>query len=182
MISSHPMQRRSWLKSSGCGFGWLAFSALISESYAKDQQPTLPLGTAKRVIFLNMKGGPSHVDTFDYKPELELADGKPGPRPGSKWMKSPWRFHQRGESGLWISELLPELSSIADELLLVNSMQTEVPAHPQASIRMHTGTSQFVRPSLGSWVLYGLGSGNDNLPGFISIAGGGVGGLRRIAD
>jgi hypothetical protein len=182
MISSHPMQRRSWLKSSGCGFGWLAFSALISESYAKDQQPTLPLGTAKRVIFLNMKGGPSHVDTFDYKPELELADGKPGPRPGSKWMKSPWRFHQRGESGLWISELLPELSSIADELLLVNSMQTEVPAHPQASIRMHTGTSQFVRPSLGSWVLYGLGSGNDNLPGFISIAGGGVGGAQNYGN
>jgi hypothetical protein len=128
------------------------------------------LGKAKHVIFLCMRGGPSHVDTLDYKPELDKADGQPGPRPGSKWMKSPWHFSQHGESGQWISELFPELAQVADDLLIVNSMQTDVPAHPQATIRLHTGTSQFVRPSVGSWVLYGLGSENENLPGFLSIA------------
>jgi len=124
---------------------------------------------AKRVIFLYMKGGPSHVDTFDYKPELAKADGQTGPRPGSKWMKSPWKFQQRGQSGLWISDLFPELSKAADDMLIVNSMQTDVPAHAQATIRMHTGTSQFVRPSVGSWVLYGLGAESESIPGFISI-------------
>jgi hypothetical protein len=84
-------------------------------------------------------------------------------------MKSPWAFSQHGESGLWISELFPELSKAADALAIVNSMQTDVPAHPQATIRMHTGTSQFVRPSVGSWVLYGLGAENESLPGFVSI-------------
>lgn len=188
MTTSPMFQRRTWLKSSGCGFGWLAFSALVaqsqlvSQSHGATKRPSTPTGKAKRVIFLNMKGGPSHVDTFDYKPELQKADGTPGPRPGSKWMKSPWKFEQRGQSGLWISELFPELGSMADDLLIVNSMQTDVPAHPQASVRMHTGTSQFIRPSLGSWVLYGLGSGNDSLPGFISIGGGGVGGAQNYGN
>jgi hypothetical protein len=84
-------------------------------------------------------------------------------------MKSPWEFRQRGESGLWISELFPELSKVADDLAIVNSMQTDVPAHAQATVRMHTGTSQFVRPSVGSWVLYGLGAESESIPGFISI-------------
>lgn len=178
-----PLPRRSWLRNTGCGFGWLAFSALASDANAAPLRTSnSSRGKAKRVIFLNMKGGPSHVDTFDYKPELERAHGTAGPRPGSRWMKSPWSFQQRGESGLWISELFPELSRVADDLLVVNSMQTEVPAHPQASVRMHTGTSQFVRPSLGSWVLYGLGSANDNIPGFISIAGGGAGGAQNYGN
>jgi hypothetical protein len=84
-------------------------------------------------------------------------------------MKSPWKFQQRGQSGLWISDLFPELSKAADDMLIVNSMQTDVPAHAQATIRMHTGTSQFVRPSVGSWVLYGLGAESESIPGFISI-------------
>lgn len=88
-------------------------------------------------------------------------------------MKSPWKFEKRGQSGLWISELFPELSKTADDLLIVNSMQTDIPAHAQATIRMHTGTSQFVRPSVGSWVLYGLGAENESLPGFISIGASG---------
>ena len=176
------LDRRSWLKHSSCGFGWLAFSALVGNSKAASDVPNHPMGKAKRVIFLNMKGGPSHVDTFDYKPELKRADGTAGPKPGSKWMQSPWKFQQRGQSGLWISELFPELSNQADEMLIVNSMQTDVPAHPQATIRMHTGTSQFVRPSLGSWVLYGLGSENDSLPGFINIGGGGVGGSQTYGN
>lgn len=173
------LTRRSVLQHTACGFGWLAFSALaaskaIADPFAGVRGGAVKPGThfpakAKRVIFLYMRGGPSHVDTFDYKPELEKADGQAGPRAGSKWMKSPWEFRQRGESGLWISDLFPELSKVADELAIVNSMQTDVPAHAQATVRMHTGTSQFVRPSVGSWVLYGLGAENESIPGFISI-------------
>lgn len=181
-LCNHRMNlltRRSILQQTACGFGWLAFSALSASKGIASPivQPRGDGGSssgsfpakAKRVIFLYMRGGPSHVDTFDYKPELEKADGQSGPRSGSKWMKSPWEFRQRGESGLWISELFPELSKVADDLAIVNSMQTDVPAHAQATIRMHTGTSQFVRPSVGSWVLYGLGAESESIPGFISI-------------
>jgi len=155
----------------------LALSALLSKQGVASPGSKSPgahfPAKAKRVIFMYMRGGPSHVDTFDYKPELEKADGQTGPRPGSKWMKSPWKFEKRGQSGLWISELFPELSKTADDLLIVNSMQTDIPAHAQATIRMHTGTSQFVRPSVGSWVLYGLGAENESIPGFISIGASG---------
>jgi hypothetical protein len=181
-LCNHRMNlltRRSILQQTACGFGWLAFSALSASKGLASPiiQPRGDGGSssgsfpakAKRVIFLYMRGGPSHVDTFDYKPELEKADGQSGPRSGSKWMKSPWEFRQRGESGLWISELFPELSKVADDLAIVNSMQTDVPAHAQATVRMHTGTSQFVRPSVGSWVLYGLGAESESIPGFISI-------------
>ena len=165
--------RRSVLQNTACGFGWLALSALMAKQGYGGTNGKSPgahfSAKAKRVIFLYMKGGPSHVDTFDYKPELAKADGQTGPRPGSKWMKSPWKFQQRGQSGLWISDLFPELSKAADDMLIVNSMQTDVPAHAQATIRMHTGTSQFVRPSVGSWVLYGLGAESESIPGFISI-------------
>ncbi len=171
--------RRDVLQTASCGFGYLAFSAMAASksALAKESlsdlrstvQSTPTFGTAKRVIFLCMRGGPSHVDMFDYKPELAKQDGKPGPR-NSKWMKSPWKFSQHGESGLWFSELLPGVAKHADKLAMIHSMQTDVPAHPQALIRLHTGTSQFVRPSLGAWTLYGLGVENENLPGFISIA------------
>jgi len=169
--------RRSVLQNTACGFGWLALSALMAKQGLAGSNSKSPgahfNAKAKRVIFLYMKGGPSHVDTFDYKPELAKADGQTGPRPGSKWMKSPWKFQQRGQSGLWISDLFPELSKTADDMLIVNSMQTDVPAHAQATIRMHTGTSQFVRPSVGSWVLYGLGAESESIPGFISIGASG---------
>jgi hypothetical protein len=171
------LSRRSVLQNTACGFGWLALSALLSKQGVASPGSKSPgahfPAKAKRVIFMYMRGGPSHVDTFDYKPELEKADGQTGPRPGSKWMKSPWKFEKRGQSGLWISELFPELSKAADNMLIVNSMQTDIPAHAQATIRMHTGTSQFVRPSVGSWVLYGLGAENESIPGFISIGASG---------
>ncbi|MFN7732301.1 MAG: DUF1501 domain-containing protein [Pirellula sp.] len=181
------LTRRSVLQHSACGFGWLAFSAMMARDMRAAERSQTP-GThfparAKHVIFLSMKGGPSHVDTFDYKPELAKVDGQAGPRPGSKWMKSPWAFKQHGQSGLWISDLFPELSKMADSMAIVNSMQTDVPAHAQATVRMHTGNSQFVRPSLGSWVLYGLGSENESLPGFISIApSGGAGGSQNYGN
>ena len=120
-----------------------------------------------------MEGAPSHVDTFDYKPKLKADDGQSfkGARTAfAKLLASPFEFKKSGESGLWISELYPELAKQADELCLVNGMYTDVPAHPQAFQNLHTGSIQFKRPSLGAWTVYGLGSDNENLPGFITIS------------
>jgi hypothetical protein len=175
------MNRRDVLSLTSCGFGWLAFSGMFGRTahaapvISPFDGPLSPKAAhfpakAKRVIFLCMRGGPSHVDTFDYKPQLNKDSGKPGPRPGSKLLGSKWKFQQAGQNGLWISELFPELQKQADELCLIRSMQTDLPAHPQAFVRMHTGTSQFIRPSLGAWTLYGLGTENQNLPGFVSIS------------
>lgn len=171
----HPLlTRREILLQTGCGFGAMAFAALARGA---DSPTTGPLAAkrpplavrAKRVLFLCMRGGPSHLDTFDYKPKLIADTGKPGPRPGTKLLGSKWKFRQHGQSGLWLSELWPELARHADKLCVVPSMQTDLPAHPQAFIKLHTGTSQFIRPSLGAWTLYGLGTENQNLPGFVSI-------------
>lgn len=169
--------------SSGCGFGYLAFSALTTEAANRKQQnalinrePHFP-AAAKRVIFLCMRGGPSHVDTFDYKPDLEKFDGKSpsvaatglNVQKGRKLKKSPWKFSKHGESGLPISSLYPELARHADDLCLLNGSYTDIPNHPQALVQLHTGSFQFVRPSVGAWVLYGLGTDNQDLPGFITI-------------
>ena len=165
------LTRRDVLSTLSCGFGWLAFSGLAG---AAETSPLAPKashfpGKAKRVIFLCMRGGPSHVDTFDYKPKLTEDTGKSGKRPGTKLLGSKWKFAQQGKSGLWISELFPGVAKHADDMCLVRSMQTNVPAHPQAMVNLHTGNSQFVRPSLGAWTLYGLGTANQNLPGFVTI-------------
>jgi hypothetical protein len=119
-----------------------------------------------------MQGGPSHIDTFDYKPKLSEDSGKPGPSKGggSKLYGSPFKFEQRGQSGLWISELFPKVAEHADDLCLLRGMHTDIPNHPQAFVQLHTGSSQFVRPSLGAWALYGLGTANENLPGFVTIS------------
>jgi hypothetical protein len=157
----------------------LAFSNLAQRIFSSQRQepadhPLAPkkphfAAQAKHVIFLCMRGGPSHIDTFDYKPKLISDSGKPGPRPGSKLLGSKFQFRKHGSGDLWISELFPSLAKRANDLCMIYSMQTDLPAHPQALIRLHTGTSQFIRPSLGAWTLYGLGSENENLPGFISI-------------
>lgn len=175
--------RRDALRHTGCGFGYLAFSGLTTQAAIREHSnPLSPKEThfpakAKRVIFLCMRGGPSHVDTFDYKPELAKFDGKePGStgkglnaQKGRTLMQSPWKFHQHGESGLPISELYPHLSKHADELCLLNGSHTDIPNHPQALVQLHTGNFQFVRPSVGAWVLYGLGTENQDLPGFVTI-------------
>ena len=178
------LSRRDMLRTASCGFGYLAFAGLATES-SMAADFTNPLAVkkthfaprAKRVIFMCMRGGPSHVDTFDYKPALEKFAGKsPGSvasglnkQKGRKLMPSPWKFKPRGKSGLLISDLYPHLSKHADDLCLVNSMETDLPNHPQALVQLHTGEFQFVRPSMGAWVLYGLGAENQNLPGFITI-------------
>ena len=176
-----PCSRRDMLRLAACGFGSVAFAAMAARASGfpiplDDDGALSPLAPkkphfaprAKRVIFLCMAGAPSHVDTFDHKPELLAADGRTF-RGNSKLLASPWKFQQSGKSGLWISELFPHLQKQADELCLLRGMKAEIPAHAQASIQLHTGSFQFVRPSMGAWALYGLGTENENLPGFIAI-------------
>ena len=157
--------RRSMLQSASCGFGYLALQALCSEQVAASTggalaPQTTPLhARAKRVIFLCMSGGPAHLDTFDYKPQTGSK-----PHPGSVFP-----FWRRGESGLWMSELLPETARHADQLCVINGMHADTGIHAQSFLQLHTGDRLRVRPSLGSWIAYGLGTENQNLPGFISI-------------
>jgi hypothetical protein len=145
-----------------------AYAEVASGNPLAPKTPHFP-ARAKRVIFLCMQGGPSHVDTFDYKPQLNKDHGEAG-KYGGSLLKSPFEFRQRGESGLWISDLFPNVAEHADEMTLIRSMQCDQPVHPGAMAQMHTGTAQFIRPSLGAWTLYGLGSDNDSLPGFVSLS------------
>ena len=166
--------RREALQTISTGFGYLAFSGLAAEQ-AFAASATAPRGPhfparAKRVIFACMRGGPSHVDTFDHKPNLLRDDGKTANGFGNrKLMGSPFEFKPHGKSGLPISELFPHLSKHADNLCLINGMHADAPVHPQCFVQLHTGSFQFVRPSVGAWVSYGLGTENENLPGFVSI-------------
>lgn len=198
-MDSLNYSRRQILKSSACGFGYLALAGLSSEAALKSQSPLVSKTPhfeprAKRVIFLFMHGGPSQVDTFDYKPRLAKEDGKRLPFKAAKniekssqenlrLMKSPWKFKQRGESGLWISELFDNVAEHADDLCVINSMHTNGQSHGQAVMKLHTGSDSLVRPSVGSWMVYGLGTENNNLPGFISICPSrGHGGVRNFGS
>ncbi len=172
------VSRRTALKSLASGFGYLAFAGLAHEAAARGpggpavKAPHFP-PRAKRVIFLCMNGGPSHVDTFDYKPALNKQSGEDTPvgrdRGGAKLLGSPFQFAQHGQSGQWVSEVFPELAKLVDDLCVIHSMQTDLPNHSQAFIQLHTGSFQFVRPSVGAWTLYGLGTANADLPGFVTI-------------
>ena len=166
---SHP-SRRDALRMLSSGFGMLALNGIAASQARQLASAALP-GRAKRVIFLCMTGAPSHVDTFDHKPMLTKRDGASlsGFRRGAKLMGSPWAFKPGGKSGLMISELLPEIGKQADHLCLLHGMHTDVPAHAQATTKLHTGSFQFVRPSMGAWTLYGLGTENKNLPGFVTL-------------
>ncbi len=173
------LSRRMALRSLASGFGYLAFAGLAHETAAREgagSQEALAArashfpARAKRVIFLCMNGGPSHVDLFDYKPELQKRSGQPlGKNLGAKLLGSPFRFARHGESGQWISELYPKLAEHADRLCFLKGMVTDLPNHSQAFCQMHTGSFQFVRPSVGAWTLYGLGTENTKLPGFITL-------------
>ncbi len=178
--------RRQLLQTSAIGFGHLAFTSLVQQTAtAGESSPSNPLmarpahllARAKRIVFLFMKGGPSHVDTFDPKPMLDRDDGKPLPfdlprvtfAKQGNLLKSPWRFRQYGESGLPVSDLFPHVARHVDDLCILRSVHGTNPAHGGALLKMHTGSDQFVRPSLGSWVTYGLGTENENLPAFVTI-------------
>ncbi len=179
--------RRAMLKNSACGFGQIALSALLASGSplsASEQPAELApkrphfAPKFKRIIFLFMWGGPSHVDLFDPKPLLNQRAGEvlAGSSVGKdkaelgKLMGSPFRFAQHGEGGVWISELFPELAKQADKLCVIRSLHTEGSAHGEALLRLHTGQANLVRPSVGAWASYGLGSENDNLPAFITIS------------
>jgi hypothetical protein len=189
------------LRQSAVGFGYLALASMLADEAAGSapanrtrpwsgpntapggsadplaaRQPHVP-ARAKRIIFLFMKGGPSHIDTFDYKPKLQADDGKPLPfekprvqfAPTNNLLRSPWRFRAYGESGILVSELFPHVARCVDDLCLLNSVHGTNAAHGGALLKLHTGSDTFVRPSMGAWVTYGLGSENHSLPGFITI-------------
>ena len=181
-----PSTRRQMLRDSCAGFGNLALLSLLSSLQpAAASETTHPLASqiprfrprAKRVIFLFMHGGPSHIDTFDYKPALIRDHGKPLPfeKPRIQFAKtanlrkSPWEFRPRAKCGAMISDLFPLVGARADDLCIVKSIHGTNEAHGGALLKLHTGSDTLVRPSLGSWISYGLGTENQNLPSFLTI-------------
>ena len=180
MNRPQTFSRRRMLQSSAAGFGSVALSGLLGRETQAGllaaREPQFP-ARAKRIIFLFMHGGPSQVDTFDYKPQLEKDHGKPLPFPKPRvqsgatgnLLKSPWKFHQYGESGAWVSDLFPHIAGCVDDMCIVNSMHGSNSRHGAALLELHTGSDTFIRPSMGSWITYGLGTENENLPGFITI-------------
>ncbi len=193
--------RRHWLQTSGCGFGAVAFHAFAQQIAAAAETSTTQMlhhtPRAKRVIFLFMHGGVSHVDSFDPKPMLRQYNGKDLPFKGldsldvalkdkagnGRVLDTTWKFRQHGESGAWISDLWPHLTKHADDLCFIKSMHTRGTSHGQAVAMIHTGNDNLLRPSLGSWVSYGLGTENENLPAFVSITPpAGHGGARNYGS
>ncbi|MEY2726229.1 MAG: hypothetical protein RLZZ458_2096 [Planctomycetota bacterium] len=186
----HDLSRRSLLQHANLGFAWLAFQSLASGNGLAAQPftnaPSLPeaplphtLPRARRVIFLFMDGGVSHVDTFDPKPELTRLNGQPAkwrPDPrsqavsaGRRWLGSPWKFDQHGDSGLWVSNLFPHQARVADDLCVIRSLTGETPLHGAQSLLLHTGRSVAAAPSIGSWISWGLGCENQQLPGYVLL-------------
>jgi hypothetical protein len=162
--------RREWLTRTGFGLGSLALASLLAD----EARAANPAAKAKRVIHLFLEGGVSQMDLFDPKPKLTANDGKPIPHPDdAKNTKpafgSPFKFARHGKSGLELGELLPHLGKHADDLCVVRSLHTDNPAHDSAMLIMNCGHARFARPSVGSWVGYGLGSENKNLPGFVVL-------------
>jgi hypothetical protein len=186
-LPSEPtLSRRDLLQRGGAGFAALALAGLLGEeSRSETIAPRSPLAVrpphfapkAKRVIFLFMHGGPSQMDTFDYKPLLDRDHGKPLPfaKPRvvssetGNLLRSPFKFAQHGQSGMWVSEVFPHLAGCVDDLCMINGMHGSNSRHGGALLELHTGSDTFIRPSMGSWITYGLGSENQDLPGFITI-------------
>ncbi|MCS1407204.1 MAG: hypothetical protein M2R45_00361 [Verrucomicrobia subdivision 3 bacterium] len=179
-VSKTSISRREMLERSTAGFGMLGLMSLLGPDGLKAMAVDSGYGArpkprAKRVIFLFMNGGPSHVDTFDPKPELKRFEGQQPTgklyrkSKGRGFMPSPFVFAQYGQSGLHVSETLPELAKVIDECCVIKSMHTDVPNHEPALLQMHTGNIQPIRPSFGSWLLYGLGTENANLPGYVVL-------------
>lgn len=181
---NQKLSRRDLLKVSSAGFGGVALAGLLAQEQAHAasvdplalKTPHFP-ARAKRVIFLFMHGGPSQVDTFDYKPLLKRDHGKPLPFARPKvvssetfnLLQSPWQFKQYGQSGAWVSDLFPEVAKCVDDLCIIKSMHGSNSRHGGALLELHTGSDTFIRPSMGSWITYGLGTENSSMPGFITI-------------
>jgi hypothetical protein len=175
-----PLTRRDFLQRSGMGMGMIAFADLVATQVASAGATHFP-GRAKHVIHVFLNGGMSHVDTFDPKPELTRRNGQMLPsgnlqterRTGAA-LASPFKFARHGESGIEISDLFPHLSRCADELVVIRSMFAELPSHELSLMLMNTGSQRLVRPSFGAWLNYGLGTENQNLPGFVAMCPGGM--------
>ena len=182
----HTLSRRDMLSKCCAGFGGMALTSLLAdETIAAPDAVLSPLAPrpahfaprARRIIFLFMHGGPSQVDTFDYKPMLTKYDDKPLPFTKSRLqfaktgnlLKSPWKFKQYGQSGAWVSDLFPRIATCVDDLCFIKSIHGSNSAHGGAMLKLHTGSDNFIRPGMGAWVTYGLGTENQNLPGFITI-------------
>ncbi len=191
MSGPHPesLSRRDLLRRGGMGFGLLGLAGVLKESGAagaeKGMNPLAPRaphfpGKAKQVVHLFMNGGPSHVDTFDPKPMLDKYHGKPLPSPNLRTerktgaaMRSPFAFRKYGQSGIEVSDLFAQTAQHVDDLCIIRSMQADVPNHEPSLMLMNCGDARLPRPSMGSWITYGLGSENQNLPGFIAMCPGG---------
>ncbi len=185
MLSPSSLTRRDMLGRIGMGFGAMGLGDLLAETSSISlnplaaRQPPMP-AKAKRVVHLFMNGGPSHVDTFDSKPSLDKYDGKPIPsqlkteRPTGAGLKSPYAFQKYGQSGIEISELFAKTAQHADDLCIIRSMHTDLPNHEPSLGLLNCGEARLNRPSLGSWITYGLGSMNQNLPGYIAMCPGGM--------
>src|SRR5947209_8975272 len=186
------LTRREMLCRCGMGFGAMALAGLMGEiglmapaEAAEYHGPLAPKkphfpAKAKRVIHLFMNGGPSHVDTFDPKPLLQKLAGKPLPmtnlpteRKTGSAFPSPYQFKKYGKSGIEVSEIFPHVGECIDDICVVRSMHADVPNHEPSLLLMNCGEARLIRPSFGSWVTYGLGSQNQNLPGFIVMCPGG---------
>jgi hypothetical protein len=187
-MNENTCDRRQWLARAGGGFGMLALTELLgaAERHSASSTPGNPLAAkslqiaprARSCIFLFMPGGPSHIDLFDPKSAVQARHGQPLPIKKPRLMHSqtgglfgsPWKFSRRGQSGLEMSELLPHLAVQADDLCVIRSMKADNINHSGANLQMNTGEQALSRPSLGSWLIYGLGSENANLPGFVVIS------------
>jgi len=177
--------RRQFLQRTGLAFGALSASALFGQNLflpatasAADAPSLLPRqphfsAKAKHVVHIFAQGAPSHVDTWDPKPALTQYDGKTLPGIEGVAMASPFKFTKRGKSGIEVSEVFSKFGDLADDLAVIRSMYTDIPAHEVATIFMNTGSLRLARPSIGSWVLYGLGTDNQNMPGYVSLRPGG---------
>ncbi|MCR9197756.1 MAG: DUF1501 domain-containing protein [Planctomycetaceae bacterium] len=194
--------RRRWLQQAGCGFAAVAFQAFAQQvaaaaGSARQSGLSQHRAPAKRVIFLFMHGGVSQVDSFDPKPMLRKFAGQDLPFKGldgldvelkdkagnGRVLDTTWRFRQHGDCGAWISDLWPHLAQHADDLCFIKSMHTRGTSHGQAVAMIHTGNDNLLRPSIGSWVSYGLGTENHNLPAFVSITPpAGHGGARNYGS
>src|SRR5215471_1667516 len=185
--SRQPLTRRDALCRMGSGFGMLAFASLVNDSIVRaagslaqdgsiDQRRLDHPARAKRVIFLFMNGGLSQVDSFDHKPMLDQYHGQPLPggsvateRKTGALMRSPFTFKKYGKAGIEVSELFPHVGECVDDICFIRSMYTDIPNHEPSMLMMNTGHTQVGRPSLGSWLTYGLGTDNQNLPGFVVL-------------
>ncbi len=182
-LQNSLISRRMALKSAGAGFGYLALASLLGTQTARAASkvalsasgPLAPkpphfVPKAKRIIFLFMQGATSQMDTWDYKPQLQADDGKVGPG-GGLLTASKFKFSQHGQTGTWVSELYPHTAKLVDKLCFIRGLHTDTPAHPEAVMQLHTGTAlvSLTRPSMGAWLTYGLGTENQDLPGYITI-------------